>query len=599
MRRTEASGEHGGSIFVQIPSYRDPECGPTVRDAFAKAARPERVFVGVCSQLLPDDDDELELSPEMAARVRIDRVDARESQGVGWARSRAQRLYHGETYCLSIDSHMRFTRGWDDALISELAACASDKPLLTGHPAGYTPPNHLQENLRSLVQRVGLFQARGTIRSLGEEVDRRPPAPLRGAFVACGMMFARANVWQEVPFDPYVYFDQEEISLSVRLFTHGWDVYHPTIQHLYHYYTIGAGRNERPLHWEDHPHWSEFQERAVARYRHLLGMESSHDPDVLKDLDAYGLGHVRSLEQFERFSGLDFRHQIATERALRCQFIEGLEQYVDRPNGRLWIAELDELGQEVPATANVRVNVDANPEAVLLAGSDQAPIVPDPAWFRVCRDAPPGVLVLRDYLSPAACRRICAYADGVAGQQLGVVDPIRTTASQVVGMMHHGRVTQYVNIDGLSAEILSLFLDAYCNRLAPFFDIAFEWFERPQILRYPPGGQYDRHSDSDNLDPQTGRWSRQQDRDYSVVLYLNDAFEGGELELPHFDYRLRPEPGMLVAFPSDHRYEHAARPTTSGVRYAIVSWAAVWGSERVQTHPAPGSVMVWQRRGPG
>ncbi len=593
MSRTSRHGERAPSIFVQIPSYRDPECGATIRDAFAKATNPERIFVGVCSQVLPEDDDDLELPAEVAERVQIDRVDARESEGVGWARSRVQRLYRGEEYCLSIDSHSRFAPGWDVALIAELEACDSDKPLLSGHPAGYTPPNHLQEERIAIVQRVGLFQARGAIRSIGEQLDRRPPRPLRGAFVACGMMFSRAEVLQEVPFDPYVYFDQEEISLSARLFTHGWDVYHPTIQHVYHYYTIGAGRNERPLHWEDHERWDSFQERAVARFRHLLGMESSDDPEVLKDVDTYGLGPVRSLDAYERFSGLDFRHQIASERALRCLFIENLDRYIERPNGRLVIPELDEVGGDTaPRVPETPPNIDA----MLQSGTTQTPIVAQPEWFRFCHHAPPGVLVLHDYISPAACRRICDYADAIAGRQLGVVDPARSNSGEIVEMQHEGRVTQYVNIDGLASEILSLFLDVYCKRLAPFYDVAFEWFERPQILRYPPGGLYDCHADSENLDPDSGRWIRQQDRDYSVILYLNADFEGGQLELPGLDYRVQPAPGTLVAFPSDHRFEHAALPTVSGTRYALVSWAAVWGSERVQAHPSPGSVIVYQRR---
>jgi hypothetical protein len=30
---------------------------------------------------------------------------------------------------------------------------------------------------------------------------------------------------------------------------------------------------------------------------------------------------------------------------------------------------------------------------------------------------------------------------------------------------------------------------------------------------------------------------------------------------------------MMIAFPSDHRYIHAAEPLISGTRFAVVSWA--------------------------
>ena len=38
------------TIFVQIPSYRDPECQWTIKDLFEKAKHPKQVFVGVCWQ---------------------------------------------------------------------------------------------------------------------------------------------------------------------------------------------------------------------------------------------------------------------------------------------------------------------------------------------------------------------------------------------------------------------------------------------------------------------------------------------------------------------------------------------------------------------
>ena len=38
------------TIFVSIPSYRDPECQYTIQNLFQTATFPERIFVGVCMQ---------------------------------------------------------------------------------------------------------------------------------------------------------------------------------------------------------------------------------------------------------------------------------------------------------------------------------------------------------------------------------------------------------------------------------------------------------------------------------------------------------------------------------------------------------------------
>lgn len=44
------------AIFVTMPCYRDPECGPTIHDLFAKAKLPDRVTVGVVWQIDEDED---------------------------------------------------------------------------------------------------------------------------------------------------------------------------------------------------------------------------------------------------------------------------------------------------------------------------------------------------------------------------------------------------------------------------------------------------------------------------------------------------------------------------------------------------------------
>src|SRR6266850_4847037 len=105
-------------IFVQIASYRDPECQWTLKDLFEKATNPERVFVGIAWQYVIGEDDhcfQIETRPK---QVRIQRLNARLSKGVCWARSMTQQLWQCEEYTLQIDSHMRFEPDWDQKLIS-------------------------------------------------------------------------------------------------------------------------------------------------------------------------------------------------------------------------------------------------------------------------------------------------------------------------------------------------------------------------------------------------------------------------------------------------------------------------------------------------
>jgi hypothetical protein len=56
----------------------------------------------------------------------------------------------------------------------------------------------------------------------------------------------------------------------------------------------------------------------------------------------------------------------------------------------------------------------------------------------------------------------------------------------------------------------------------------------------------------------------------SVVVYLNDDYEGGELWFPRFDLKYKPKAGDVVVFPSTYIYEHASEDMISGTKYSVV-----------------------------
>jgi hypothetical protein len=56
----------------------------------------------------------------------------------------------------------------------------------------------------------------------------------------------------------------------------------------------------------------------------------------------------------------------------------------------------------------------------------------------------------------------------------------------------------------------------------------------------------------------------------SVVAYLNDDYEGGELYFPRFDLTIKPKKGDIIISPSNYIYEHASQDMISGTKYAVV-----------------------------
>jgi hypothetical protein len=279
------------TIFVQIASFRDPQLPPTIASALAEAARPGRIVIGVCQQHGPDDEHDLD-EYEGEAWLRLDRVPARDARGVGWARARANKLWAGEDFLLQIDSHTRFAAGWDDDLIDMWLALGRERAIVSAYPPSFEirPDGSEFRYPDREARRMELrhFRPNGTTAqrmqslALGE-------AP-RQALLAAGFLFANGRFTRDVPYDPSCVFDGEELSLAVRAYTHGYDVFGPTRQVLWHRYGDHA-----PKIWDQHP-TDELVERWLARLHRMLRGEDRH-------LGGYGLGTMRSLAGFESLAG--------------------------------------------------------------------------------------------------------------------------------------------------------------------------------------------------------------------------------------------------------------------------------------------------------
>lgn len=292
-------------IFVAIPSYRDSECRHTVDALLQKASCADRITIGICLQVDDDDDTQEYLEAKYdTTRVRIKRVHYREAAGPCVARAIAQSLWRGEGFYLQIDSHMRVRPGWDACLLDELRQCPSTKPILTTYPLGYTLPDTLSEDTRPTLLCASNFDGDGMLRQSSKTLARKSEGPLPSLLWAAGFAFSSANVVRDVPYDAslrYLFFG-EEASMSVRLWTSGWDFFTPSEMIIYHLWT----RAYRPVFQE-----LESEDTRAARMQSLTTV---HD-QLLGRASESTLGTARTLAKYQQHIGVDFGAQTIEWRA--------------------------------------------------------------------------------------------------------------------------------------------------------------------------------------------------------------------------------------------------------------------------------------------
>jgi len=84
-----------------------------------------------------------------------------------------------------------------------------------------------------------------------------------------------------------------------------------------------------------------------------------------------------------------------------------------------------------------------------------------------------------------------------------------------------------------------------------------------QLIRYRPGGFYNAHKDNPG-------GARDNQREITVVIYLNDDFRGGATAFTRLDFAFTPRAGYVLLFPSG--YKHKAEAVVEGTKYVIAAW---------------------------
>ena len=89
------------------------------------------------------------------------------------------------------------------------------------------------------------------------------------------------------------------------------------------------------------------------------------------------------------------------------------------------------------------------------------------------------------------------------------------------------------------------------------------------ITRWFPGMHQPPHSD--NME-NTADHHNHEHREYGIVIYLNDDFEGGQTFYPQHNFYINPEPGKLAVHPASTDHMHGVTKIEGNVRYTLTSF---------------------------
>lgn len=295
-----------GTVFVSISSYRDDECAYTIQHMFDMADVPERIFVGVCEQNWRDREScrTGHMPLKLREHVQYMSVNSSMAKGPTYGRALAQRMFNDEDYYMQIDSHTQFAPGWDRRMIAmytKLQRC-NPKVVLSHYPASSEDLDDKEVPRicnSTFLPDVGVWR-------LWEAENQLPPGQfVPTPFAAAGFMFYAGHILREVPFDPQLpyLFDGEEILYSARLWTHGYDIFTPVENLIFHHYEREKGKSV----YSDHDEvWWDVEQRTLVKVRFMLGLSQQPPNETLADsMRVYGMGKARTLGQYYQFADMD------------------------------------------------------------------------------------------------------------------------------------------------------------------------------------------------------------------------------------------------------------------------------------------------------
>lgn len=329
-------------IFVSIAAYCDTELSATLIDLVNKAGYPENLNIVVCLQ---DTEENYQKYLQQFPFVRFLFIPYKQGKGVSYARHLIQQEVGEETFYLQLDSHHRFEKNWDLICFELYYSIENNKKILSSYLPVYDPENSNQPLEKDpYILNGEYFYDNDKLRIQPHVLEHSLyySKPVPGYLVSAHFIFCEMNWVKTVPYDPKLYFEGEEDTLSVRTFTHGFTVYHPQKVIARHFYT----RENHTRHTDVVPEWVAMHEISLQRMRMVVGMIPEDET-----IGIYGNGSERSVDDFCKESQIYFKEKISAKSHLSYVLQQTCwvyaTGYFKRVEQRKWVEYIGEHAENI------------------------------------------------------------------------------------------------------------------------------------------------------------------------------------------------------------------------------------------------------------
>jgi hypothetical protein len=302
--------EKEDTIFVALTSFIDTDLRNTILSCIHQAKHPEKLSFGLILQYNNETGSHERCVDELIEQynIRVKKYWYEESKGGCWARYEVADLLKDEKYILQIDSHTRFVKNWDEILINDIKNINEKCIISYLSPPFYRNKElgvdyyfkYVEDPYIINVPKITSITNDYWPTFVGYTNEKHTNNKNRMVSILyAGFVFAPASWYHDVRNDPEHYYTGEEFALSIRTFTHGYNIYQPSRivswhksdpDHIHHFKTLPTG--------------DDLHNHAMSRLKMLI--EGGN-------LERYGLGNERTLSDYENFAGINIKQRIVYE----------------------------------------------------------------------------------------------------------------------------------------------------------------------------------------------------------------------------------------------------------------------------------------------